>query len=187
MNGGVQRDRAVPRLRSRGASPLPGPRRREETGPHPRHPGVCLSALWEVVGVTRQCDVCGDELPPSDLIEVGDGRACPECHNALFVDESTDTAGTESTDDSALNAFADAVAFFQDQLDRPIADHQSGEHTHRPDTTQFKHRDRDRLVDILEECVVTGGDAMSAAAVGQTDVNGCWTSGPDSWRTTAPR
>lgn len=95
-----------------------------------------LPALPEVVGVTRECDVCGDELPTADLVEVGNGRVCPECHGALFVDGSTDTNRTESTDDRspAFEAFADAVKFFHEQVDRPIDDHQSGGHTDRPDT-----------------------------------------------------
>lgn len=95
-----------------------------------------LPALPEVVGVTRECDVCGDDLPTPDVVEVGDGRVCPECHGTLFVDGSTETAETESADDRspALEAFADAVEFFYEQLDRPIDDHQSGGHADRPDT-----------------------------------------------------
>jgi len=88
-----------------------------------------------VVEVTRECDVCGDELPSTGLVEVGDGRVCSECHSALFVDESTDTT-EESTDNRspAFEAFADAVEFFHEQLDQPIDEHQSGEHADRPDT-----------------------------------------------------
>jgi hypothetical protein len=80
--------------------------------------------------------VCGDDTSTPDLVEAGDGRVCPECHGALFVDESTDTFGTESTDDRslALEAFADAVEFFHEQLDRPIDDHQSCERADRTDT-----------------------------------------------------
>ena len=95
-----------------------------------------LPALPEVVGVTRECDICGEKLPPSDLVEVGDGCVCPECHDTLFVDRSTDTAETESTDNRlpVLDAFADAVEFFHEQFDRLIGNHQSGEHAERPET-----------------------------------------------------
>lgn len=95
-----------------------------------------LPALPGVVGVTRECNVCSDELSTTDLVEVGDGRLCPECHGVLYVDGSTTTTGTESRDDRSpeLEAFADAVGFFHEQLDRPIDDHQSGEHADRPDT-----------------------------------------------------
>jgi len=64
-----------------------------------------------LVGVNREYDVCGDEFPSTDLVEVGNGRVCSSCHGTLFVDGSTDTADTKSTDDRspALEAFADTV------------------------------------------------------------------------------
>lgn len=86
--------------------------------------------------MTLACGICGDELPSSDLVEVGDGRVCSECHGALFVDETTATIGTASTNDRspALEAFADAVEFFHEHLDRPIDDHRSDVHGDRPNT-----------------------------------------------------
>lgn len=84
--------------------------------------------------MTRECDVCGVEPPPSSPVKVGDDRVCSECHDALSVDGAADTTGTKSTDDPALDAFADAVKFSHEQLDRPIGDHHSSEHADRPDT-----------------------------------------------------
>ena len=88
--------------------------------------------------MTKECDICGEQLPTSDLVAVGDGHTCPDCHDSLFVDDQTDSSSsdTATSHSRALEAFADTVALFHEQVDRPIDDHRSGDHPDRPNTAR---------------------------------------------------